>query len=129
MCSKTQCAGRSAGTHLPGLDPALAERDQLARLDLAQQLGADDVEGAALGGDAVAVAELAERQRPDPVRVAEGDHGALRHHHGRVGALEARHHRRDGVLDRPLLLDREQRRHDLRVGGAAEPDPRSRSSL
>ena len=92
-------------------------------LDLAHQLGADDVEGAALRGDAEAVAELAQRERPDPVRVAEGDHGALGHHHGRVGALEARHHRGDGVLDRPRLLDREQRGDDLRVRGAAERDP------
>ena len=48
---------------LARLDAALAERDHLAGLDLAQELGADDVEGAALGGHAVAVADLAERQR------------------------------------------------------------------
>ena len=123
---RSRCArrrsGRAARPARPGgvSSPSLGQRDQLARADLAHQLGADDVEGAALRGDAAAVAELAERQRPDAVRVAEGDHGALGHHHGRVGALEARHHRGDGVLDRPLLLDREQRGDDLRVRGAAE---------
>ena len=89
MCSKTQCAGLLGREHLSRLDPALAERHHLARRDLAQQLGADDVEGAALRGDAVAVAELAQRQRPHPVGVAEGDDGALGHDDGRVGALEA----------------------------------------
>ena len=123
MCSKTQWAGRSAGTIWRVSSPPSVERDQLARLHLAHQLGADDVEGAALRGDAEAIAELAQRQRPDPVRVAEGDHRALGHHHGRVGALEPRHHRGDRVLDRPRLLDREQRGDDLRVGGAAEVDP------
>ena len=58
---------------LARLDPALGDRDHLAGLDLAQQLGADDVERAALGGDAVAVADPAERQRPQPGAVAEGD--------------------------------------------------------
>ena len=106
--------------HLARLEPALADRDQLARLDLAHQLGADDVEGAALRGDAPAVAELAERERADAVRVAEGDHGALGHDHRREGAAEARHDGLDRVLDRPLLGDREERAHDLRVGGAAE---------
>ena len=111
------------GNDLPRLQPALGQRHQLARSDLAHQLAADDVERAALGGDAEAVAELAQRERPDPVRVAEGDHRALRHHHRRVGALETRHHRGDRVLDRARLLDREQRGDDLGVRGAAEADP------
>ena len=115
--------GAVGGDDLARLEPVGGQRDELAGLHLAHQLGADDVEGAALRGDAEAVAELAERERPDAVRVAEGDHGALGHHHGRVGALEPRHHRGDRVLDRPRLLDRDQGGDDLRVGGAAEVDP------
>ena len=99
MCSKTQCAGRPALHHLAGLQAALGQRDHLARVHLAQQLGADDVEGAALGGDDEALAEPAERERPHPVRVAEGDDRVLGHHHRRVGALEPRHHVGDRVLD------------------------------
>ena len=94
MCSKTQSAGRVGLHDLAGLEPALGQRDHLARVDLAQQLGADDVEGAALGGDDEAVAEPAERERPDAVRVAEGDDRVLGHHHGRVGALAAAASRR-----------------------------------
>ena len=43
--------GPLARDHLLHLQAALGQRDHLARLDLADQLGADDVEGAALGGD------------------------------------------------------------------------------
>ena len=60
MCSKTQKARRGRLHHLARLDPARAQRDHLARLHLAQQLGADDVERAALRGDAV-VARRASR--------------------------------------------------------------------
>ena len=118
-------AGRAAlGLHhLAGLEPALAQRDHLAGVHLAHQLGADDVEGAALGGDDEAVAEPPQAERPDPVRVAEGDDRVLGHHHGRVGALEPRHHLRDRVLDRLAVVGGEQRGDDLRVGGAAELDP------
>ena len=123
MCSKTQWAGRFEGTTCRVSMPVLGQRDQLARRHLAQQLAADDVEGAALRGDAVAVADLAERERAHAVRVAEGDHRALRHHDGRVGAREPRHHGLDRVLDRPCLLHREQGGDDLRVGRAAERKP------
>ena len=117
-------AGRALGLdHLAGLEPALGQRDHLAGMDLAHQLGADDVEGAALGGDDEAVAEPAEAERPDPVRVAEGDDRVLGHHHRRVGALEPRHHVGDRVLDQLAAVGGEQGGDDLRVGGAAEVDP------
>ena len=58
--------------------------------DVAQQLGADDVERARLAGDAVAVAEPAEDERAQAVRVAEGEDAVLRHDHRRERALEAR---------------------------------------
>ena len=124
MCSKTQWAGpvgrhdlaRSRG---PSSVSATSSPGCTSRISSAPMMS----NARALGGDAEAVAELAERQRAYPVRVAERDHGALGHHHGRVGALEARHHRGDGVLDRPGLVDGEQRGDDLRVGGAAERDP------
>src|SRR3954447_8420527 len=67
----------------PRLDALLGQRDDLAGLDVAQQLGADDVERARLAGDAVAVAELAEDERPQPGRVAEGDDAVAAHDHGR----------------------------------------------
>ena len=123
MCSKTQVRRRSALHHLARLQPALGQGDHLARVHLAHQLGADDVEGAALRGDDEAVVEPAQRERPDPVRVAEGDDRVLGHHHGRVGALQPRHHVGDRVLDQLAAVGGEQGGDDLRVGGAAEVDP------
>ena len=107
---------------LTGLDPALAQRHHLARQHLAEQLGADDVERAALGGHAVAVPQHAERQRPQPRAVAEGHHGVLGHHHGGEGPVQPRHHLGEGVLDALRRVGGEQRGDDLRVGGAAELD-------
>ena len=122
MCSKTQVARRSAFTTWRVSRPRSVSETSSPGAHLAQQLGADDVEGAALGGDDEAVPEPAERERPDPVRVAEGDDRALGHHHGRVGALQPRHHLGDRVLDSARVRG-EQGGDDLRVGGAAEVDP------
>ena len=62
--------GRDSTTWRVSMPRSLSEISSPGR-DLAQQLGADDVEGAALGGDAVAVAEPARAQsgrRPAPGR-------------------------------------------------------------
>ena len=66
--------------------------------------------------------EPAQRERPHPVRVAEGDDRVLGHRHGRVGAAQPRHHVGDDVLDEAAVVGGEQRRDDLRVRGAAEGD-------
>src|SRR5215211_7799675 len=117
------------GDHRLQLETPACQRDQLTGLHLADHLRTDDVEGAALGGDHEAFAEvvvrldLAERQRPHPMRVAEGDNRVLGHHHRGVGPLEPRHHLGDRVLDPLLALTGrpgEQRRHDLRVRGPAQ---------
>ena len=71
---------------LPGLDAALAERDQLAGLDLAQQLGADDVERAALGGDHVAVLELPRQSGRTPAGSRKATTPVVGHDDRRVGA-------------------------------------------
>ena len=122
MCSNTHSAWRSERHRLAHLQPALGQRDDLAGLHVAQELRADDVERAGLRGDAVAVAEHPDRQRPQPRRVAEGDDAVLGHHDRRVGALGALHHVGDRVLDRVRLVRREQRRDHLGVRRRAEAD-------
>jgi len=83
MCSKTQWAGFSPVITRLQLEAACGQRDELPRLDLADHLRADDVEGAALGRDHEALREavlrlhLSQRQRAHPMRVAEGDNGML----------------------------------------------------
>ena len=73
MYSKTQNALARAFDDLARSEAALVERDHLAGLDLAQQLGADDVERARLAGHAVTVAEHPQDERAQAGRVAEGD--------------------------------------------------------
>ena len=124
MCSKTQSAGALGVDRLAGLEPALARARPARRADLAHQLGADDVE---------ARSSRRRRTKRSPSwprhsgRTPAGSRKAttpsLGHHHGRVGALEPRHHLGDRVLDPPLAVEREQRGDDLRVGGGAERDP------
>ena len=75
------------------------DHDHLAGQELADEVGADDVEGRALRRQhPAAVLELAEAQRAEPVRVAHADHPRLVHDHEREGALEARQH----LGERPL---------------------------
>ena len=130
MCSKTQKARRAPDTTWRVSIPRSLDRDQLAGLDLAQELGADDVE-----------ARRTRRRRSSGRRACRGRAGAGRagrgtrrrscgHHHGREGALEPRHDVGDRVLDALGLVGGEQRRDDLRVGGRAEARrPGSRSSV
>ena len=64
MYSNTQKARlRPAATHA-ALKPVLAERDDLAGLHVAQEAGADDVEGARLAGHAVATSPDGRPGRP-----------------------------------------------------------------
>ena len=107
--------GHELRAHAPG-----AERDHLPRLDLAHELRADDVEGAALRGHAPALAEPSEGQRAHAVGVTEGQDALRGHHHRRERALEARHDLGERLLDARRLVNREQRGDDLRVRGGAE---------
>ena len=104
------------------MEPRLVEPEHLAGADVALDGGADQVEGAALGGDDPVVADAAERERPDPVRVAERDERVVDEHDDRVGALEARHRGGDRLGKRGRVA-RDQRCDHLGVRGRAEPDP------
>ena len=103
-------------------DAVLADRDELAGRDVAQPLGADDVEGARLGGDAVAVADHAQHERAHAGGVAEGVDALLGHDHRREGAVQARHDVGDRVLDVVGRVRGQQRGDDLGVRGRAEGD-------
>ncbi len=51
----------------------LGNDDDLAILDVADEMGADDVEGAGFGSENVMAVELAEHQRADAERIARAD--------------------------------------------------------
>ena len=57
--------------------PVGADDQHLARLDVAHVGGADQIERAGLRADDAGVAEPAERERPEPVRIAHGDQPVL----------------------------------------------------
>jgi hypothetical protein len=65
-----------------------ANLDDLARLDLADEFGADHVERDALAGEHRGIADLAHHQGADPERIAAGDHPLGGHTDQRIGALD-----------------------------------------
>ncbi len=80
-----------ARAHLSeGADRAHAgfgDDDELARLDLAHELGAAHVERDRFRREDHRIAELAHHQRPDAERIAAGDHALGRHADQRIGPL------------------------------------------
>ena len=99
--------------------PVLVDRDDLARLDLPDEAGADDVEGGGLAGDHPAALEPAQHQRADALRVASGVQGVLVHEDQAVGALDLRQHLRRRLLDGEVRVPGQHRGEDVGVGGGA----------
>ncbi len=108
------------------VQPAVIDPDQLAGLDLADERGAHDVEGAGLGGDHEPLRKLPHRQRAETVGIAGGEDRALVRHHEAERALELGEHAHRGALEVVMgHLGGEHRRDEVGVGGggggAAEP--------
>jgi hypothetical protein len=77
----------SGGNRLCRVQAVRVDPDELAGLDVAYDVGADEVERARLGGDGPVVAETAERERPESERVAERDERPVDDGSDRVGTL------------------------------------------
>ncbi len=73
--------GELLGVHALPVDP-----EQLARVDLADELRADRVERAALGGGHPSAAEATQAERPDPERVPHRDQAVAGQQHQTEGA-------------------------------------------
>ena len=105
-------------------DAVAVERDDLARIDVAHELCAHDVQRAGLRADDPAVVEPADRQRTQAVFVAAGVEPVLGHDQEGEPAFEHVERIDDGedaVLRAVLLLD--EVREDLAVGGRVEEAP------
>ena len=120
----------AAGAHAGGVDG-----HQLARLDLADEGGADDVQRAGLGGDDPAVGQPAQNQGAHAVAITGGVQGLAVGEGQAERAFEARQQAQGRVLDLgagrgvlPLAggialggdeagLVRQQRAHDVGVAG------------
>ena len=115
-----QSAPCSAGsTAWIDVQPVVVDDHELAGAHLALERRADEVERARLGGDDGVVAEPAEHERPEAVRVAEGEELAVGEPDDGRRALEPRHRRGDRLLERPLVVG-DQRRDHLGVGARGE---------
>ncbi len=97
-----------------------SDDEHLARLDVADPLGVDQIERAGLRTDDVRVAEPAERQRPEPMRIAHGNQVIFRQEHQRKRALRLRDRFDQRLLRRRRLRSRVKVQQHLGVAGRLE---------
>ena len=98
----------------------LVDDEDLARLDLTHEAGADDVEGTALAGDDRAAVQVAEGERTHAVRVAKRVEGVRREHGHRERAADPPHRLAHGRIQAVAGGGGDQGGDDLGVAGAAE---------
>ncbi len=107
----------------PRGDAGGVQPHDLARLDLAQELGADLVQRARFRGDDVAAAvDPSDAERPDAVWVADAEDRVPREHRERVRAVRTAHHLREALFPRGAGGGGDQLRQHLGVSGRLERD-------
>ena len=101
--------------------------EHLARLDLAHEVRADDVERGGLAGEHPPAFDAAEHERPEPVRVAHADEVRFVHHHEREATLELGEHTLQRLLEvatvgtfAGCVLGGDELGHERGVGGGVE---------
>lgn len=102
------------------MDARAVQDDHLARLDVADELRADDVQRAAFTTEHVAVADLAKHQRTYAQRIADADDHVVGQCDQRIGALDLTERFYHTVDDRAAAGGRHQMDDDLGVGGRLE---------
>jgi hypothetical protein len=98
--------------------PVGANHDHLAGLDIAHVGGVDEIEGARLRAHDPGVTQPAERQRAEPVRVADRDQVVARDQRERERAGELRDRLDERVLEGPGLRARIEVEHHLGIAVA-----------
>ncbi len=93
------------------------EDQHLAILDVADILGADDIERAGLRGEDRTAVELAEHQRPDAERIARADQLLVGEADKSVGAFEHAQPFDEAIDEAVAVRARDQMQNDLGVGG------------
>ncbi len=114
-------AALGLGVGEPGrAQPVLVDGQQLARLDLAHERRADDVQRGGLARHHPAALEPAEHERAHAVRVARGVERGLVREHQAERAAHGRQQLQRGLLDAAVGgLGREQPAEQVGVGGGA----------
>ena len=116
MYSKMSGRGGLLGREAEGLDALVRDHHAFAVLDVADEAGADDVEGAGLGGEDVAAVELAQHQRADAQRVAGADQLLVGQRHQGIGALDLLDRLHEAVDDPVLAAAGDQVDDHLGIG-------------
>ena len=124
MNSKMHSAGRepSSSTRSLRRPCSLVDDDDLAGLDLAHEIGADDVEPGGLAADHRVPFVAAQAERTHAVGIAEADQRVAAHDRRREGAADLGDGGAHGAQQVALRLVGDERRDHLGVGGAGELD-------
>ena len=96
---------RDAGGVLAAGDAVFGDHDEFAGEHVALVLGAQQVEGAGLGGEddgvgAVGIADAAHGERPEAARIARGEDAVAGHHDDGEGAVDLGERVGDGIDQR-----------------------------
>ncbi len=112
------------GGHRPvGARDLALEHDDLPRLDLADLVAPEGLEGPGLRRDDVSARrQPAERQGPEPPRITGGDHLGARDDHEAERPFPARHDRGEALLPRAALGLGQGEGDHLGVGGRLQPE-------
>ena len=113
-----QCGLVRLGGH-DAFDAVVGEDHDLARLDVTDERGADDVECAGFRGEDGMPVEVAEHERANAVGIAEADQLLLVHHDRGEGADDAADGLFDAIDERAVVLA-DECGDDLGVGGRLE---------
>ena len=97
--------------------PSSRDDDDLAVLDVAHEMRADDVERAGLGGEDVMAVEFAEHQRPDAERIARADQLLVGQRDQRIGAFDLAQRLDEALDDARPAAARHEMQDDFGVGG------------
>ena len=89
-------------------------------LDVAHEIGVDDVERAGFRGDDPRLGEAADNERPDPKRVAQADDRILRQRGERIGAFDLVERIDEPVDDRALFAGRDKMVDDFGIARRVE---------
>ena len=86
------------GKGLHALESVLVNDDDLAGLDVADELGVDEIEGAGFAGQHPGITDLPDCERPEAMRIADANQLVLRHDDERIGPLNATHGGQQGTF-------------------------------
>ncbi len=101
-------------------DPGLIDHHDLTRRDVADKIGADDIERATFRGENIGIVELAEHQWPHTVRIAHTDQLLAGQRDERIGAGDFRHGIDQTIDDTGLFAVGDEMDNDFGVHGGLE---------